>query len=177
MPKLPRHKLAPLDASGAPDKSALRALLTKPPIAAYNIPKGREGPKLRNAVKEHWKAVKQQEEERFEALFALYDIPEDWDELTQWYTLARILAAERYQGLRTLMKAPGGPDGTRREKAYDLFREFEAYALAHPALTHSAAAKHFVKTRRKKNVPLLASPTIEVLHKRQLSSQPSIRRK
>jgi hypothetical protein len=55
---------------------------------------------------------------RNEALFALYSIPNGWDELLQWRELALYLAGETFAGCRTIRRGRGGPRRETQER-YD----------------------------------------------------------
>lgn len=117
---MPRHKKALC-------KDALRNFLREP-IKAYRAgtletPEGR-------------KAIARETEDRIEALFALYSIPDDWPMDMQWEWLARFLAGEHFPGCKTLNRGPGGPsDETklRREQLKQALRtEFEAFKSGFP---------------------------------------------
>jgi hypothetical protein len=116
------------------DKAALRALLAAP-LRADKLPTGTE----------RFSAEKKHTDERIEALFALYDIPEEWPLIDQWEQLARRLAGEHFKGCRILNKGAGGPSEERREKQRELFRQFQYFQLH---LSRSSAAVRFVREHR-----------------------------
>jgi hypothetical protein len=116
------------------DKAALRVLLAVP-LRADKLPSGTE----------RLKAEKAHIDERIEALFALYDIPDEWPPIDQWEQLARRLAGEHFKGCRILSKGAGGPSEARREKQRELFRQFQSFA---PHLARSSAAVNFLREHR-----------------------------
>jgi hypothetical protein len=118
----------------------LRKLLSQP-IKAYQLG-GFETPEGR-------RKIKQETDARIDALFELFDIEEDWDELLRWRQLALCLAGEHFAGCRTLRRGLGGPTATTLEKRSALKRElsekFERYRQANPRLSQVVAAANFRK--------------------------------
>jgi hypothetical protein len=86
---------------------------------------------------------------RERVLFALYHIPDDWDELTRWQWLARHLAGELFAGCRVIGRGLGGPSRKRQqdiaERRDNLFREFEAFHASHLHMSRQRAAREFIK--------------------------------
>jgi hypothetical protein len=99
LPDLPRHVLAL-------DKEFLRKFLSTP-IRAN---------KFTSNLREQ--RIKEETTARTEALFALYSIPNGWDELLQWRELALYLAGETFAGCRTIRRGRGGPRRETQER-YD----------------------------------------------------------
>jgi hypothetical protein len=92
---------------------------------------------------------------RERALFALYHIPDDWDELTRWQWLARHLASELFAGCRVIGRGLGGPSRKRQHdiagRRASLFREFDAFHASMVAVLgaiHAPAARVRASGRR-----------------------------
>jgi hypothetical protein len=120
------------------DPKIVRAFLAKP-IRANRI---KEGPER--------EAMKQRETDaRIEALFTIYNIPEEWDELLQWRQLALCLAGEHFAGCRTLDEGRGGPSTSTIEsheaQKLKLLAEFDAIQIARPDLSDVATAGVILK--------------------------------
>jgi len=133
--KLPRHVLAL-------NKVVLRQFLARP-IKAY---------KLKGASdEERERMIRQQHEDRFKALFALYAVPEILPADEQWRWLALGLAGEHFAGCKTLTRGLGGRSkpnlAKTREKKESLLRQFEAYMCQHRFSETAAAPKFFNKRR------------------------------
>jgi hypothetical protein len=131
--KIPRHRLAI-------DKAALRKFLAEP-IKAYRPDAPKDTP-------ERWRWLKSEHDKRFEAMFALYDIPADWPEDLQWHQLAMHLAGEAFPGCRTLSRGFGGTTAETQARLaalkQNILASFEAYCRSHPALSDTAAARNFL---------------------------------
>jgi hypothetical protein len=129
---LPRRKLAY-------HKQALREFLRNP----IRANKWRDKPE-----EEQWEAVRGATERRLKALFALYDIPDDWSNEIRWMQLAFCLAGESFVGCRTLSRGLGGPSAKtvqlKRARKEALLCAFDAYRPRHPKLTESACAQIFL---------------------------------
>jgi hypothetical protein len=97
-------------------------------------------------------AMKRGFEERVEAMFAYFDIPDDWPELLQWQQLALYLAGKHFSGCRTISRGIGGPSKSTRERkkqaAHALRIRFKAYQSEHPEWGDNAAATNFLKRFR-----------------------------
>lgn len=121
----------------------IRKLLSRP-IKAYQLG-GFE-------TLEGRRKIKDQTDARIEALFDLFDIEDDWDELIRWRELALCLAGEHFPGCRTLRHGLGGPTATTLEKKNalkrELFEKFETYRQANPKLSQAAAVAIFHKRNR-----------------------------
>ncbi len=134
---MPRHKKGWC-------KPQLREFLREP-IKAFHIddPESLEG--RQEIVRMH--------REREEALFALYDIDNDWPIEIQWQQLALRLAGEHFPGCRTLQRGYGGPTEETQVKKKGLkatlFGEFEAFKSKFEG-TESAAARVFLNRNRKR---------------------------
>jgi hypothetical protein len=91
-------------------------------------------------------------DDRIEAMFAYFDIPDDWPELLQWRQLALCLAGKHFFGCRTISRGIGGPSKSTRERkkqsAHALLIQFKAYQSEHPQLRDNAAATNFLKKFR-----------------------------
>jgi hypothetical protein len=134
--ELSRRKLAD-------HKKALRSFLRNPIRANQWLSKPEE---------DQWKALKTATETRLKALFALYDIPDDWPNEVQWTQLAFCLAGEAFAGCRTLHKGLGGPGGEKFAKKNQakerLFLGFEEYLQKVRHSSEARSADHFVGRNR-----------------------------
>lgn len=135
---------APPDWDGARrrrDPRELRRLLSAP-IRVNKI----RSRKRREKVKRDGTAMRER------ALFALYYIPEDWEESIRWERLARYLAGELFAGCRVIEKPRGGPSRKWRlditERRARLFREFETYRANYPRMSRQQAAGEFIKENK-----------------------------
>jgi hypothetical protein len=117
------------------DKKALLQVLAKPIRANRSSNDDRDG------------LIKQEKTRRIEAAFALYDIPEHWDELLQWRELALCLMERCFVGCRTIRMGRGGPARKYPEKMVErqdaIFDKFEMHKLSHADWSDARAASHF----------------------------------
>jgi hypothetical protein len=130
---LPRHAWAHLREDS---RTALRKYINAP-IKAY-------GPA----------ALTVEEQERIsarkiKALFALYNVPEDWPTDAQWHWLALALAGDKFPGVRTLNHGFGGPSETKRDRRRKVVEKFAAYRRENPKGSRTAAANHFITKNKK----------------------------
>ena len=117
------------------DKKALLRVLAKPTRAHQPSHDNGEG------------VIKYEKNRHIEAAFALYDIPEHWDELLQWRELALCLMATCFVGCRAIRAARGGPARRYPEKIIErqhaIFDQFEMHKVSHPDWSEARAAMHF----------------------------------
>jgi hypothetical protein len=97
-------------------------------------------------------AMKQGFDDRVEALFAYFDIDEDWPELLQWRELALSIAGKQFAGCRTISRGIGGPSKPKRDKIkvakQVLSEKFAEYRNNHSNLSAQSAATNFLKLFR-----------------------------
>jgi hypothetical protein len=126
-------------------RKSIRDFLAEP-IRANRIEKSPE----REAMK------KRETDARIEALFALYNIPTEWDELLQWRQLALCLAGEHFAGCRTLDEGRGGPSKATIEahetQKLELLAEFDAIKIARPDLSDIAVASVILKQKQSREL-------------------------
>jgi hypothetical protein len=124
----PRH-LSRLD-----KKTLLRVLAT--PIRANQ-----------SSLDDRKRQIQHEKNRHIEAAFALYDIPEHWDELLRWRELALCLMARCFAGCRTIRGRRGGPARTYPEKIIErqhaIFDKFEMHKVSHADWSEARAATHF----------------------------------
>jgi hypothetical protein len=117
------------------DKKALLQVLAKPIRANQS------------SIDERELLLKHEKNRRIEAAFALYDIPEHWDELLRWRELALCLMARCFAGCRTVGGGRGGPARKYPEKIIDrqhaIFDQFSMHKVSHPDWSEARAALHF----------------------------------
>jgi hypothetical protein len=124
-------------------KAALRAKLNSP-IKEYLFKDSR------------WRESKRQTEVRIEAAFALYNIPDDWEQSLQWEWLARSLLGNCFKGCKTLSQGRGGPRKERLKLLAQyknaLAKTYEQYRAEHPEFSELTAATCFLKKHPKESL-------------------------
>jgi hypothetical protein len=132
--KISRHVLRALK------PKLLRKFLVKP-IKAYKVADMSDADKQRE--------IGRMTEERINALFALYGVPDILPEDEQWRWLAMALAGELFHGCKTLSRGRGGATRKtlqlRAERKEALSRDFDAYRAKHLTLSRADCARHFLK--------------------------------